>query len=128
VGAASDLRILRASIGRHREESSLQASDEELVAHVVEDLSTATRRQLHPVDQHVHRWGGALPQYAVGHLDRVRRARAQLADQPRIALAGAAYDGVGIPACIASGQAAAARITAALDAWPADRQRQLRHG
>ncbi len=42
LGAASDLRILRASIGRHREEASLQASDDELVAHVVTDLSTAT--------------------------------------------------------------------------------------
>ena len=39
---ASDLRILRASIGRHREEASLQATDEELVAHVVADLALAT--------------------------------------------------------------------------------------
>ena len=46
VGAASDLRLLRASIGRHREEASLQASDEELVAHVVADLSLATGQQL----------------------------------------------------------------------------------
>jgi protoporphyrinogen/coproporphyrinogen III oxidase len=56
----------------------------------------------------VTRWGGALPQYAPGHLDRVARARTALG--PGIALAGAAYDGVGIPACVRSGWAAADRL------------------
>ncbi|HEY7175485.1 MAG TPA: FAD-dependent oxidoreductase, partial [Micromonosporaceae bacterium] len=55
---------------------------------------------------------GALPQYAPGHLDRVASARAAL--PPTIALAGAAYDGVGIPACIRSGQRAAAQLIGAL--------------
>jgi oxygen-dependent protoporphyrinogen oxidase len=113
VGAASDLRILRASIGRHREEASLQASDEELVAHVVEDLSTATGQQLRPVDAQVHRWGGALPQYAVGHLERVARIRAAVAAVPGLAVCGAAYDGVGIPAVIGSARRAAAEVTGA---------------
>jgi oxygen-dependent protoporphyrinogen oxidase len=110
VGAASDLRILRASIGRHREEASLQASDEELVAHVVEDLSTATGQPIRPVDALVHRWGEALPQYAVGHLDRVARIRAAVAAVPGLAVCGAAYDGVGIPAVIASARRAAASV------------------
>jgi protoporphyrinogen/coproporphyrinogen III oxidase len=113
VGAASDLRILRASIGRHREEASLQASDEELVAHVVEDLSTATGQPIRPVDALVHRWGGALPQYAVGHLDRVARIRAAVAAVPGLAVCGAAYDGVGIPAVIASARRAAASVAEA---------------
>jgi oxygen-dependent protoporphyrinogen oxidase len=113
VGAASDLRILRASIGRHREEASLQASDEELVAHVVEDLSTATGQPIRPVDALVHRWGGALPQYAVGHLDRVARIRAAVAAVPGLAVCGAAYDGVGIPAVIASARRAAASVVEA---------------
>jgi oxygen-dependent protoporphyrinogen oxidase len=113
VGAASDLRILRASIGRHREEASLQASDEELVAHVVADLSLATGQQLSPVDAHVHRWGGALPQYAVGHLERVARIRSAVAEVPGLAVCGAAYDGVGIPAVIGSARRAAAEVTEA---------------
>jgi protoporphyrinogen/coproporphyrinogen III oxidase len=113
VGAASELRILRASIGRHREEASLQASDEELVAHVVEDLSTATGQPIRPVDALVHRWGGALPQYAVGHLDRVARIRAAVAAVPGLAVCGAAYDGVGIPAVIASARRAAASVAEA---------------
>jgi protoporphyrinogen/coproporphyrinogen III oxidase len=111
VGAAADVRILRASIGRHREEASLQASDEELVAHVVEDLSTATGQQIRPVDALVHRWGGALPQYAVGHLDRVARIRASVAAVPGLAVCGAAYDGVGIPAVIASARRAATEVS-----------------
>jgi len=113
VGAASDLRILRASIGRHREEASLQASDEELVAHAVADLSLATGQPLRPVDAQVHRWGGALPQYAVGHLERVTRIRSAVAEVPGLAVCGAAYDGVGIPAVIGSARLAAAELTGA---------------
>jgi oxygen-dependent protoporphyrinogen oxidase len=111
VGAGSDLRILRASIGRHREESSLQASDEELVAHVVEDLSIATGQPVHAVDTHVQRWGGALPQYAVGHLERVARIRSAVAAVPGLAVCGAAYDGVGVPAVIGSARRAAAEVS-----------------
>jgi oxygen-dependent protoporphyrinogen oxidase len=55
----------------------------------------------------VVRWGGGLPQYAVGHLDRVRRVREAVAQQPGLAVAGAAYDGVGVPAVARSGQQAA---------------------
>jgi len=64
----------------------------------------------------VTRWGGALPQYAVGHLDRVRRVRAAVAGLPGLAVAGAAYDGVGVPACAASGRRAGALVAEALPA------------
>jgi oxygen-dependent protoporphyrinogen oxidase len=113
VGDLSDLRLLRASIGRHREEASLQASDDELVAHVVSDLTTATGQEIRPVDAHVQRWGGALPQYAVGHLDRVARIRASVDAVPGLSVCGAAYDGVGIPAVIGSARRAADRVRAA---------------
>ena len=116
VGAVSDLRILRASLGRHREEATLQATDDELVARVVADLAAATGQPIEPVDVHVQRWGGGLPQYAVGHLDRVARVREDVARVPGLAVCGAAYDGVGIPAVIASAQQAAAEVVAALDA------------
>jgi oxygen-dependent protoporphyrinogen oxidase len=67
-----------------------------------------------PVASRVTRWGGALPQYDVGHLDRVARVRAAVAVQPGLAVCGAAYDGVGIPACVASARAAAGRVLAHL--------------
>jgi oxygen-dependent protoporphyrinogen oxidase len=110
VGAASSLRILRASLGRHREEASLQAPDDELVARVVADLTAASGQPIEPVDVHVQRWGGALPQYAVGHLDRVARIRAAVDAVPGLAVCGAAYDGVGIPAVIGSAREAAASL------------------
>ncbi|HWN29691.1 MAG TPA: protoporphyrinogen oxidase [Actinomycetospora sp.] len=114
VREASDgLLLLRTSVGRHREADSLQVTDDELVAGSLRDLADATGVDATPVDTHVQRWGGGLPQYALGHLDRVARIRADVARVPGLALAGAAYDGVGIPAVIASGHRAAAEVLAA---------------
>ncbi|GAB6983506.1 protoporphyrinogen oxidase [Nocardioides pyridinolyticus] len=100
--AAAGLLLMRTSLGRYGEEATLQASDEELVAWSLADLRDAVGLSAEPVDTHVQRWGGGLPQYAVGHLDRVARIRAAVATLPGLALCGAAYDGVGIPAVIAS--------------------------
>jgi oxygen-dependent protoporphyrinogen oxidase len=58
----------------------------------------------------VQRWGGGLPQYDVGHLDRVETIDRSVAAVPGLEVCGAAYRGVGIPAVIASGRAAARRI------------------
>jgi oxygen-dependent protoporphyrinogen oxidase len=108
--------VVRASVGRYGEEAVLQRSDEELVAAVTADLARILGAPVHPVDARVTRWGGALPQYAPGHLGRVRRARAALGEHRTLALAGAAYDGVGIPACVRSGTAAGTRVGQALRA------------
>jgi oxygen-dependent protoporphyrinogen oxidase len=110
AGAAAGVVLLRTSIGRHREEAALQRSDEELVAVSLADLRDATGLAATPVDRHVQRWGGGLPQYAVGHLDRVARIRADVARVPGLAVCGAAYDGLGIPACIASAHRAVAGL------------------
>ena len=71
-----------------------------------------------PAVTRVTRWGGALPQYTVGHLDRVAAIRAAVAAQPGLAVCGAAYDGVGIPACVATARAAAGQVLAFLAARP----------
>lgn len=105
-----DLVVLRCSVGRHREESVLQRDDSELVEAVLADLREAVGLRAPLADTQVTRWGGALPQYAVGHLDRVRRIRAAVEDVPGLALCGAAFDGVGIPAAIATGMTAATRV------------------
>ena len=98
-------------MGRYGETTDLQRPDDELVAIAVAEVSEALGHQLpRIVDTHVQRWGGALPQYTVGHLDRVARIRADTATAPGLELAGAAYGGVGIPACIASGRAAAQAV------------------
>jgi oxygen-dependent protoporphyrinogen oxidase len=66
------------------------------------------------VDWHVQRWGGGLPQYAIGHVDRVRQVRLAVGKVGSVAICGAAYDGLGIPACIASAEAAATQILESL--------------
>lgn len=109
--ASPDAFFLRASVGRAGEEADLQRSDAELVALAVHQVGQALERPLpRLIDAHVQRWGGGLPQYAVGHVARVARVRAATEALPGLELAGAAYEGVGIPACIASGRGAAARV------------------
>ncbi|MFJ8577753.1 protoporphyrinogen oxidase [Micromonospora sp. NPDC093277] len=113
---ADGLALVRASVGRYGDETSLQLTDEDLVATVHRELSKVLGVPLPtPVDRHVQRWGGALPQYTPGHLGRVTAARAALrAAHPTLALAGAGYDGVGIPVCVRSGETAAEEIITAL--------------
>jgi oxygen-dependent protoporphyrinogen oxidase len=114
--AGDDLLLMRCSIGRHREEAVLQRPDDELVQVALEDLADAIGLCVRPVDWHVQRWGGALPQYAVGHVDRVRNIRTSVGAVAGLAVCGAAYDGLGIPACIASARAAATQVLAGLPA------------
>ena len=80
-----------------------------------------------PVASYVQRWGGGLPQYAVGHRDLVERVRADVARQPGLALAGAAYDGLGIPACIATAKAAATALVSSRP-WNNDRHEREAEG
>ncbi|MEV4557426.1 protoporphyrinogen oxidase [Kitasatospora sp. NPDC049285] len=106
--SAPDTFLLRTSLGRHREDAALGLPDRELVDRSLADLHTAVGLRATPYDHTVTRWTDGLPQYPVGHLDRVDRIRRHLADLGPIAVCGAAYDGVGIPAVIAGARRAAA--------------------
>lgn len=111
VGAAApELVVVRASVGRYGQERDLQRTDSELVGVVAAEVARVADARGAPVDSRVTRWGGALPQYLVGHLDRVAALRRAL--PPGLAVCGAGYDGVGIPSCVASGQQAAAALLA----------------
>ena len=112
--AAAGLVIVRCSLGRVGEEALLQSDDAELARVAAADFATATGAHGAPVAVRVTRWGGGLPQYTVGHLDRVAQIRSAVAAQPGLAVCGAAYDGIGIPACVATARAAAAQIAAHL--------------
>jgi protoporphyrinogen/coproporphyrinogen III oxidase len=111
-GARAGLTVLRASIGRAGDVADLQHDDAELVAMARRDLAALIGITSAPADSLVTRWGGGLPQYAVGHVDRVARIDAALASVPGLAVCGASYQGLGIPACIASAGRAVARILA----------------
>ena len=118
LGQAADadgLSVVQTSIGRAGSFSVLQRDDAELVALSHEDLAFVLRLgRARPVDAVVSRWGGALPQYAVGHVDRVEAIRASVAALPGVVVCGAAYDGIGIAACIGSGTRAATELVSAL--------------
>lgn len=116
VGAlSSDVVHLRASLGRAGEEAVLQRDDADLVTLAVAEVGEALGAPLSPVvDHHVQRWGGALPQYAVGHVERVANVRGDVARLAGVEVAGATYDGVGVPSVIASATTAARAVVAHL--------------
>lgn len=111
-----DLLVLRASVGRYGETEILGREDAELVEAARADLREATGLAATPVATRVTRWTDGLPQYPVGHHTRVARVREHLGKMPGLAVCGAAYDGVGIPACIAGAYEAADRVQDGLGA------------
>jgi len=116
---SADELVFRCSVGRFGETRHLDLDDAELSRRAWDDLRSATGMTGTPITSTVSRWPQALPQYRVGHLDRMAAVNAALAAIPGLAACGAAFEGVGIAACVASGQAAAQRALAALTAHPA---------
>ncbi|MFI5608216.1 protoporphyrinogen oxidase [Amycolatopsis sp. NPDC051903] len=106
--------LVRGSVGRFREPGALTGDDDSLVAAVRDDLARLTGVTAEPIDALVTRWGGGLPQYGAGHLERVTRIETAVAEVPGLAVAGATLHGVGLPACVATADAAARRIAAGL--------------
>lgn len=111
-----DLVVLRTSVGRYGETRILERDDADLVDISRHDLRAATGLDATPVETRVTRWTDGLPQYPVGHHARVARVREHVAKLPGLAVCGAQYDGVGIPACIASAHAAVDQIQGDLTA------------
>lgn len=99
--------VLRASLGRYGDAAVLQRDDDELVALVRSEVGDVLGPLPAVRATRVTRWGGALPQYAPGHVERVARLRAAVATLPGLAVAGASYDGVGVPTVVRTGQRAA---------------------
>ena len=111
--APEECVLVRVYLGRFGGRDVTSDTDDELVAGAraeIAFLGVSAR----PVLTCVHRWPLGMPQYVVGHPDRLERIDSALAGHPGLALAGAAYRGVGIPDCIASGEAAAESVVRAL--------------
>ncbi|MFI5779632.1 protoporphyrinogen oxidase [Nocardia sp. NPDC051570] len=108
--AHRDVALVRASFGRFGDDIPLSWTDAELITAATEDLSTVTGLRLAPRTAVVRRWRGGLPQYAPGHNARIAAIEAAVAELPGLAVAGAYLHGVGVPACAATGIAAAQRI------------------
>ena len=108
--------LVRLSVGRHGDDRHADLDDDELVVTATGELAAmlGTPAAQTPVDATVTRFPQAFPQYAVGHLIRVAQIMEDVAAVGGLAVAGAAYRGVGIPACIGSGRDAARQVLAAV--------------
>lgn len=106
--------LLRVSAGRYGDERAMDLDDDALVERMRRDLATTMDLRGEPTATRVVRWPRSFPQYPPGHAARVADAITAVATEaPHLALAGASLNGVGIPACIGSGRAAACAVTGA---------------
>lgn len=99
--------LVRVFFGRAGDEGWAGAPDLDLIAAARDEVAGACGLRGEPLHSRIFRWPRALPQYEIGHLDRVERIRSALHRLPGLSLAGASYRGVGIPDCISSGWDAA---------------------
>jgi len=103
--------LVRVSAGRDGDRTALELDDDTLTDRLVDELSRALGRALSPDEVRVSRWPDSFPQFGVGHRQRMAAVEAAVARQlPTVALAGASYQGSGLPACIASGRKAARQV------------------
>jgi len=105
--------LVRVYLGRFGGRDVTTDGDDELLALARDEIGFLGVSAI-PVLTRVQRWPLGMPQYVLGHPDRLERIEAALAAHPGLALAGAAYRGVGIPDCIASGEVAAESVARAL--------------
>ena len=107
--------LVRLSAGRSGDDRLEELTDDELVRQLVAEYRTVTGLDAPAEVLHVQRWSDGLPQLRVGHQARLATLREELAHAlPRVVVAGSAYEGLGLASCIASGDAAAAAVSAEL--------------
>ena len=102
--------ILRTYFGGPGMEWALKASDEELVEVSISELSQLLQYHEDPLDYSVHRWPIGLPEYRVGHRQRVQSIREALENFPSLSVVGNFLDGVGLPDCVRLGRRAVSKL------------------
>lgn len=107
-GRGGNVELLRLSYGRFGDDLARNVGDDRLLAWSLEDLRALFGITAEPVDYLVQRWIDAMPQYGPGHLELVDELRAGL--PTGLAVAGGYLDGIGVPACVASGTRAAMEV------------------
>ncbi|MDA8277385.1 MAG: protoporphyrinogen oxidase [Actinomycetota bacterium] len=107
--ASDDFEIFKVSVGRYRDRRFVEMSDDEIVETVSRELEMVLKINGSPDLTSIRRWDRALPQFRPYHREMVGSIRRSIEDNHMVAIAGASYDGVGIPSCISSARSAADR-------------------
>ena len=100
--------LVRCFLGGTRDPGALDLTDDQITGLVRQELRSILRLSAEPRFVRVYRWPSSMPQYVLGHEERVAAMRARLASHPGLFLAGNAYSGVGLSDCIRTGRDAAA--------------------
>lgn len=112
--APPDHVLLRCYAGTAGDQTAVTMDGDALTDALVQELRPLLGISGPPILTRVYRWRHSMPQYLVGHLDRVRMIETALQQTPGIVVAGAGYRGVGLPDCIRQGAEAARRAVASL--------------
>jgi len=112
--APEDRSLIRCFLGGTRDEGILQDSEDEIQVIVRHELEQILGIRAEPLFVRIYKWKQAMAQYGVGHNKSIERVWKLLAAMPGLALAGNAYDGIGVPDCVRSGSEAVTKILADL--------------
>jgi protoporphyrinogen/coproporphyrinogen III oxidase len=108
--------LLRLYVGRPGDEAVVDLPDDEIIKIALEDLNKTMDIKAQPEFAVVSRWKEAMPQYTVGHKERVAKLKNDLANElPGVFVGGSSYEGVGLPDCIDQGESAVEKIMSYLN-------------
>ncbi|MDQ6421839.1 protoporphyrinogen oxidase [Paenibacillus sp. LHD-117] len=106
-----DKVLLRCYVGHSEDQESVKLPDDRLIAAVRSDIRETMGITAEPLFTEITRLDNSMPQYPVGHIERMNELRSRLAERmPGVWVTGAAFDGVGLPDCIRQGKEAAKAI------------------
>lgn len=108
--APEGITLLRLFVGGARAPEVVEMEPNALTRRVLEEIRPMLRIEGEPIDSEIARWPRGMPQYYLGHLDRLAELEKTLRRYPHLALCGNSFRGVGIPACVESGYRAAESI------------------
>lgn len=103
--------LLRCYVGKPSDQQIVEESDEVILKTVLEDLNKTMNITADPEFHVISRWKNAMPQYTVGHKERMAKITSEMSKElPGVYLAGGSYEGLGLPDCIDQGEAAVAKV------------------
>jgi len=112
--APENRAIIRCFLGGSRDEEILDRTEDQILQIVRSELQQIIGLTAEPLFTRVYKWRAAMAQYSVGHLERLQRIEALRQKLPGLALAGNAFNGIGVPDCVRSGAEAASRVLTAM--------------